>query len=225
MTTIPGKYSLLSLSAFCSLREGERSSSIIQPAKNFPTDLTQPFEGQAKHTHPPIKYVPIITVMLHTIIPYSVHTHSVHTHVVRRSWSCVVQYSTNSPIFGKIIYPAGIARTNMYTFPQKNTLEQCLVKTDSIGQSESCKNRRHFVVKHRLLIINHRRYCISLYSISIGTPRSSSMETAFPCLYNCTVQLYRQTATAVYSRQSGYTDREKSSQLMTTGGGPIRLQG
>ena len=109
----------------------------------------------------------------------------------------------------------------MYTFPQKNTLEQCLVKTDSIGQSESCKNRRHFVVKHRLLIINHRRYCISLYSISIsiGTSRSSSMETTFPCLYNCTVQLYRQTATAVYSRQSGYTYREKSSQLMTTGGG------
>ena len=50
---------------------------------------------------------------------------------------------------------------------------------------------------------------------------SSSIETPLPCLYNCLVgswQLYRQTANAVYSRQSSYTDREKSSHLMTTGG-------
>ena len=49
---------------------------------------------------------------------------------------------------------------------------------------------------------------------------SSSIETPLPCLYNCLVgswQLYRQTANAVYSRQSSYTDREKSH-LMTTGG-------
>ena len=53
-------------------------------------------------------------------------------------------------------------------------------------------------------------------------PLSSSIETPFPCLYNCTVgswQLYRQTATAKYSRQSSCTDREKSSQLLTTSGG------
>ena len=55
-------------------------------------------------------------------------------------------------------------------------------------------------------------------------PLSSSIETPFPCLYNCTVgswQLYRQTATAKYSRQSSCTDREKSSQLLTTRGGGI----
>ena len=50
-----------------------------------------------------------------------------------------------------------------------------------------------------------------------GTPPSSSDETPFPCLYNCTMgswQLYRQTATAVYTRQSSYTDRGKASQFM-----------
>ena len=31
-------------------------------------------------------------------------------------------------------------------------------------------------------------------------------------------QLYEQTATAVYSRQNSYADREKSFHLMTTGG-------
>ena len=41
---------------------------------------------------------------------------------------------------------------------------------------------------------------------SIGTPPSSSIETPFPCRYNCTVgsrQLHRQTAPAVHSRQTG----------------------
>ena len=48
----------------------------------------------------------------------------------------------------------------------------------------------------------------------------------FPCLYNCSVsswQLYRQTATAVYSRQSSYTERETSSHLMKTGGAHASL--
>ena len=31
--------------------------------------------------------------------------------------------------------------------------------------------------------------------------------------------LYRQTGTAVYSRESSYTDRGKASQFMMTGGG------
>ena len=60
------------------------------------------------------------------------------------------------------------------------------------------------------LPLTQRRY-ISL--LKHRHPPSSSIETPFPCLYNCTVgswQLYRQTATTVYCRQSSYTDREKS---------------
>ena len=37
-------------------------------------------------------------------------------------------------------------------------------------------------------------------------------------LWVLAVTVHRQTAIAVYSRQSSYTDREKSSQLMTTAG-------
>ena len=55
---------------------------------------------------------------------------------------------------------------------------------------------------------------------------SRYIETPLPCLYSCSVgswQLYRQTATAVYSRQSSYTNRGKASQCMATGGVPSVL--
>ena len=53
----------------------------------------------------------------------------------------------------------------------------------------------------------------------IGSPRRHQLRRLFPSLYSCTVSswqlhVYKQTATAVYGRQSSYTDREKSSQLM-----------
>ena len=67
-----------------------------------------------------------------------------------------------------------------------------------------------------------RRYILREEKAPRSPPPSSSIATPFPCLYNSTVgfwQLYRQTSAAVYSRQSSYTDREKSSQLMTRGGG------
>ena len=58
---------------------------------------------------------------------------------------------------------------------------------------------------------------------SIGNPCRHQSRQLFLCLYNYTVgswQLCRQTSTAVYSRLSSYTDREKSSQLMTTAASP-----
>ena len=57
------------------------------------------------------------------------------------------------------------------------------------------------------LIENLVRSNLRTYFISLENrrhPPSSSIETPFPCVYNCTVgswQLYRQTATAVYEQQ------------------------
>ena len=47
----------------------------------------------------------------------------------------------------------------------------------------------------------------------IGSPRRHQLRRLFPSLYSCTVSswqlhVYKQTATAVYGRQSSYTDRE-----------------
>ena len=53
-------------------------------------------------------------------------------------------------------------------------------------------------------------------------PPSSSIETPFPCLYNLPWVLGSYTdihlLQYMYSRQSRYAEREKASQLMTTGG-------
>ena len=61
---------------------------------------------------------------------------------------------------------------------------------------------------------------LNIEAYSHRYPPSSSIVTPFPCLYKCTVgswQLYRHQLSCytLYSRQSSYTDREKSSYLMT----------
>ena len=59
---------------------------------------------------------------------------------------------------------------------------------------------------------------------SIGTPpppSSSSIATTFPCLYNCSVCcILQQLSVCITAKnpQNRYTDREKESQLMMTGG-------
>ena len=68
------------------------------------------------------------------------------------------------------------------------------------------KNKFFENTKQRIDILRERK---------APPPPLASIETSFPCLYKCTVgyrQLDRQTATAVYSRQRSYTDREKASQ-------------
>ena len=58
-------------------------------------------------------------------------------------------------------------------------------------------------------------------SIGIRHPPSSSIETTFPCLYNCSVCcILQQLSVCITAKnpQYRYTDREKESQLMMTGG-------
>ena len=113
-------------------------------------------------------------------------------------------------ILQQVTQPAGLASFNSGT----GTVLY------SVQQGSGTFNLR---VKTRQLLA----FPILLYIIYLWHPPSSSIETPFPFLYTCTVgswQLYRQTATAVYSRQSSYTDREKASQLMTTGGAYMLLQ-
>ena len=117
-----------------------------------------------------------------------------------------MQQSKFAPTRSKLIW----GERNFYPLIIPNFCHCICKQTDvlfsndcSFNEIKSCENLPWMSI---VIVVSASK---NIYYISLENgrppPPSSSIETPFPCLYNCTLgswQLYRHTATAVYSRQS-----------------------